>query len=125
MITSLALTVALAAPGACLQVEIATHGRGAHGSTVMPWSAPHRLIRALDRLPAWTDSAPAVHAARITQLDAAAAVNIIPDRASAVVEIDYEAGRTTVADLLGNLAETVGPRVEVERRPASCVARQE
>jgi hypothetical protein len=110
--TLLAGSVPAQPVGHCLAVEVSAVGRGAHGSTVMRDAAPHRLIRALDRLPEWRAATPGVGEARIVDLEAAPAINVIPPRATARVQVVHDGGATSAA-LIGDLGRALGSAVEV------------
>jgi acetylornithine deacetylase/succinyl-diaminopimelate desuccinylase-like protein len=103
----------------CAVFEISAVGRGAHGATVMRDSAPHRLIRALDRVPAWRAATPYATAVRIVALEAAPAINVIPRRATALVEL-----RLAIAVRLDRVARdlggSLGPEVAVGLADRPC-----
>ena len=105
-------------PGPCLVAEISAVGRGAHGANVVRHAAPHRLIRALDRLPEW-EAAGSGRAASIVHLEAAPSVNIIPPRADALVELRQSpaVAPTALAELRSLLGDEVV--VVVVDRPCS------
>lgn len=119
MLAVLALSLALAAPR-CLQVEIVAMGRSAHGSAIMPQAAPHLLIKALDRLPGWVESSSAIAEARITSLKAAPAINLIPRRAAAVLDVTFDDAIIDSEAWITDLAQAVGPGVEVEALTTPC-----
>ena len=118
-----AIAVALFATvdaGSCVAVEVSAVGRAAHGATVMPHAAPHRLIRALDRLPQWVDHSPGVRRGRIVELEAAPAINLIPPRATGRVEIVLDEGSGVVADTIETLQLALGKEVAVTLSADSC-----
>lgn len=105
----------------CVSLEISATGWGAHGAAVVPRSAPHLLIEALDKLPAWIMESPDHTAARIVEITAAEAINIIPARAASVVEItatrpDTEPGQTAIA-----LQSSLGSELVVTPLERPCV----
>ena len=120
MLAALALSLALGATPSCRQVEIATTGRSAHGSAIMPTSAPHLLIRALGRLPDGVESSKGMTEARITSLVAAPALNIIPRRAVAVVDISFDDAVLDQDALVAELVQLLGPRVEITLLAGAC-----
>jgi hypothetical protein len=86
----------------------------------MRHSAPHRLLRALDRLPVWQAASGAADA-RIVALEAAAAINVIPPRAAARIELRLAPG-ATIDETLGDLGRTLGSQVETRPLSAACAA---
>jgi acetylornithine deacetylase/succinyl-diaminopimelate desuccinylase-like protein len=123
MLAALALTLALAPgspSGECLAVEVSTTGRSAHGSAIMPASAPHELIRALDRLTAWAMDSKDVAEARIVVLAAGPAINVIPERATAVVEISSVGPARDPATMIDALRRELDSRVEVRALAEAC-----
>jgi acetylornithine deacetylase/succinyl-diaminopimelate desuccinylase-like protein len=118
-IAALVAVLALATPPAlprCVVVEITAVGQSAHGATPLPHSAAHRLIRALDRLPAWTQSSAVARRHRIVALRSAPAVNIIASRATARVEIEIGGSES----VLSELRSALGSDVEASVSPDSC-----
>jgi len=123
MLTALVLSLALADSSRCVQLEVTTVGRSAHGSAIMVDSAPHQLIRALDRLPGWVEETPGISTARITRLEAAPAVNVIPRQATAILEISPGSHSLDDDLLIARLTETLGPKVEIEILETACGSR--
>ena len=79
-----------------LIVELTAYGRGGHGSSLNPSSAPHRLIRALTRIERWSQARSVIDEsgtvarrdskiARIEVLSVQAGkkINVTPDQATA------------------------------------------
>jgi hypothetical protein len=124
MLTLATLVLALApaaAPAAeCLLVEISTVGPSAHGATVLRYAAPHRLIRAIDRLPQWVEASDGVDDGSIVALAAATAINVIAPRASAQVEVRLSTTATDPAAVLTSLESALGQKVEIRRLAGSC-----
>ena len=120
MFVALSLSLALAAAPGCVQLEVAATGRNAHGSAIMPAAAPHLLIKALDRLPDWVAGSPKIQGARITALQAAPVVNIIPRRAVAIVDVSFAEGALDGDALVAELVEALGPRIEIQLLATSC-----
>ena len=104
----------------CMEVELVTLGRSAQGSAIMPESAPHLLIKALDHLPAWVEGSATIDRARIATLKAGPAVNVIPRRATAIVDISIAAPNVEDEDVVADLALTLGSKVEVKRLTTPC-----
>jgi len=125
LIAALLVLVATAAPppaGGCAVVEISAEGRGAHGATLVPHSAAHRLIRALDRLPAWARTSEPPRRQRIVALTAAGAVNVIAPRATALVEVSLDGDGSDAEAVLRELRAALGPDVEATLAARPCGA---
>jgi len=120
MFATLALGLVLASAPRCVEVEIVALGRSAHGSSIMPEAAPHLLIKALDRLPGWVESSASITAARIASLEAAPAVNVIPRRAEATIDISFDDETLDLEALIADLGEVLGSRVEIEMLATPC-----
>ncbi|MCZ6507318.1 MAG: peptidase dimerization domain-containing protein [Acidobacteria bacterium] len=121
----LALTPTAPPATECLLVEISAVGPSAHGATVLRHAAPHRLIRALDRLPQWVEAAEGIHGGRIVALAGALAINVIPPRAAAEVELRLSASVTDPAAALQSLDRALGKEVELRRLDRACEAQPE
>ncbi len=113
-------SLAAGGAGACLVVEVSAVGHSGHGATVMLQAAPHRLIRALDRLPRWVDSSGDADSARIVDLDAAPAVNVIPSRATGRVEVVLNEGSAEPGTVIEKLQLALGNQVEAALSADSC-----
>jgi hypothetical protein len=123
LISALAVTLVLsaaAAGSACVGVEVVATGVGAHGASVMPQAAPHRLIRALDRLPLWVARSPGVLRGRIVDLDAAPAINVIPSRAKGRIEIIVDQETIEAGATIEQLRLALGAEVEVAESTEAC-----
>jgi len=124
MLAALALALALGSGstnGECLAVEVSTTGRSAHGSAIMPASAPHQLIRALDRLSTWAMGSDDVTEARIIALTAGPAINVVPEHATAVVEISLAAPASEPETVIDTLRRVLGSKVEVRALAEACL----
>jgi hypothetical protein len=89
----------------CFVLSLAAHGRPGHGASVDLHTAPHRLIGALDRLAALSESSAWLRRTRITSLVAGPAINVKPAVARAEVEIEIDGAWSLEAIRPGLLAE--------------------
>ncbi len=108
-------------PGlSCEIVEVVATGRPGHSANPNPDSAPHLLIRGLDRLSRWARSS--AHDLEIVAFEAAASINSVPARAAATIELRHPAEESVSAG--AEMRRALGPELDLERPGTACEPRE-
>ena len=110
-------------PDRTLVIELTAYGRGGHGASLNPSSAPHRLIRALSRIERSIGSrshsenskfgSKCIESFAIQSVSSGEKVNVTPDQASAQILVTLLPG-VDIRGLEKELSELVTSQVEFE-----------